>query len=547
MNGGPNRETERLLAFWDALQEGGVHLPDLDPGLAKTVRYLHQNDPSEAVRPEFAAGLRDRLFAGQMSETEGSAVLQAVPYPVPALPVSIERQSSPSGRRTWGWRAAALLVACLGVVALVAGQDRLSDLLTADTPAIPTSTVASIDAPTPSPEPQISVDGMPMYMGNAARTGLADAAGPGDSAAIAWTAQMDKGSAGTPALADGIIYLGSADGHLYAFDAESGKELWAFQGAGPMRTSALIAGDIVVTTAGFAGMDGAVHGVDRVTGEERWSFAVDNQVQSDPLFYDGLVIFGCDDGVVYALNPESGELAWSYQAGGPVSAAAAAGGGQVVFGSGEGVLTAIDAATGTEQWTSSPPSELTGDPGDPNPGHSWSTPLILDRTVFVTYSIATQMAVTPQLVLAVDLETGALQWARDDLLGLRTSLLMPAPDGTIRALSMGSNEALLTTFESGSGNPVGERLVLPETENVSAAGGAIGGDRLYILDGGGNGEGSARLRIFDLADASQVAEVPLPGPGDIGQVDGRRRPPLVIDGSVYVGKNDGTVVAIRDQ
>jgi outer membrane protein assembly factor BamB len=41
----------------------------------------------------------------------------------------------------------------------------------------------------------------------------------------AWSADIGR-TWGSPAIADGIVYIGSLAGRVYAFEAESGDELW---------------------------------------------------------------------------------------------------------------------------------------------------------------------------------------------------------------------------------------------------------------------------------------------------------------------------------
>jgi len=79
----------------------------------------------------------------------------------------------------------------------------------------------------------------------------------------------------SPAYADGIVYVGSWDGRLYAVDAKSGQQRWVFQG----------------------GVDELIH----------------NQqgFQSSPAVAGGVVFSGCRDAHVYALDARTGEQKWN--------------------------------------------------------------------------------------------------------------------------------------------------------------------------------------------------------------------------------------------
>ena len=41
----------------------------------------------------------------------------------------------------------------------------------------------------------------------------------------------------TAAVVDGVVYFGSADGHVYALEAADGKERWRFWASGPILSS----------------------------------------------------------------------------------------------------------------------------------------------------------------------------------------------------------------------------------------------------------------------------------------------------------------------
>lgn len=58
-----------------------------------------------------------------------------------------------------------------------------------------------------------------------------------------------------------------------------------------------------------------VAALDLKTGKEEWSYTTGGRVDSPPLIYQGLAIFGSADGWVYAVRAADGALAWKLQAG----------------------------------------------------------------------------------------------------------------------------------------------------------------------------------------------------------------------------------------
>ncbi len=49
----------------------------------------------------------------------------------------------------------------------------------------------------------------------------------------------------SPTVGEGVAYIGSADGHLYAIDLSTGEERWRFAKDGPVRSTPAVVGDRV--------------------------------------------------------------------------------------------------------------------------------------------------------------------------------------------------------------------------------------------------------------------------------------------------------------
>src|SRR5207344_2567233 len=83
----------------------------------------------------------------------------------------------------------------------------------------------------------------------------------------------------SPAVANGVAYVGSADGNLYALNASTGAFLWSY------------------TTGSFVG--------------------------SSPAVANGVAYVGSVDGNLYALNASTGAFLWSSTTGGAVGSSPA--------------------------------------------------------------------------------------------------------------------------------------------------------------------------------------------------------------------------------
>jgi eukaryotic-like serine/threonine-protein kinase len=61
-----------------------------------------------------------------------------------------------------------------------------------------------------------------MFHGNPAHTGVYDSAGPTQSPTVKWAFHTGGPIVASPAVSDGVVYIASMDGHVYAIDQETG-------------------------------------------------------------------------------------------------------------------------------------------------------------------------------------------------------------------------------------------------------------------------------------------------------------------------------------
>jgi putative pyrroloquinoline-quinone binding quinoprotein len=83
----------------------------------------------------------------------------------------------------------------------------------------------------------------------------------------------------SPAVANGIVYIGSENGNVYAFRAATGAAaLWTFSTGGAVFSSPAVANGVVYIGAG----DGNLYALDAGTGSMLWRAATGNEVNSSP-------------------------------------------------------------------------------------------------------------------------------------------------------------------------------------------------------------------------------------------------------------------------
>jgi len=102
------------------------------------------------------------------------------------------------------------------------------------------------------------------------------------------------------ALADGVVVVGSRDKRLYCLDQATGQPRWTFQTQGEVDSSPVICSDKVV----FGSGDGRIYIVSLTTGKELWSYEIGESITASPAVADGMLIIGSDDGCLYAFIPQ---------------------------------------------------------------------------------------------------------------------------------------------------------------------------------------------------------------------------------------------------
>jgi outer membrane protein assembly factor BamB len=121
----------------------------------------------------------------------------------------------------------------------------------------------------------------------------------------AWRAYLAASTKVTPAVADGVVYVGANDGKLRAIQADTGKELWSADTGAEILAEPLVDGGQVYSANGL----GVVSAYTRA-GKKVWSFTAGDAVYSSPVMADGKVVFGCNDGWLYAVDAATGKRAW---------------------------------------------------------------------------------------------------------------------------------------------------------------------------------------------------------------------------------------------
>lgn len=105
------------------------------------------------------------------------------------------------------------------------------------------------------------------------------------------------------------IYIGSQDGHFYAFVAATGKVAWTFGSGHKIQGTPAVSAD---GSTLFVSGSNNVYSLSSSTGAMKWQFQTGDVVSSSAAIGpDGMVYIGSEDGNLYALTP-TGSLKWKF-------------------------------------------------------------------------------------------------------------------------------------------------------------------------------------------------------------------------------------------
>jgi outer membrane protein assembly factor BamB len=356
--------------------------------------------------------------------------------------------------------------------------------------------------------PAIGTTDWRMFQGGPARTGRTGAAAPPSGVTVAWQRDFDGAVHSSPAVADGLVFVGCRDGSLYACNLETGTPVWSHGTAGEVRSSPAVADGTVVV-----GSDaGGVHALDAETGQLRWRTQTGGEVVSSPAVVGDTVYLGSTDSCVYAIDFDTGDRLWTHETDGAVrsSPAVSPDGEAVYVGGFDGRMYALSAGDGSRRWTHEADRGVYATPAVHADDSSDGT------TVFI--------GGRDETLYALDAATGRDRWTRH-VGWMRSS---PAvADGTV---FVGSDDHYLYAFDAGSGEQQWSLRTGNYVQSSPAV--AVGADPSVVVVGSWDGT----VYAVDAATGDVAWEF------DVG---GKvRASPAVVDGTVLAANSDGRLYAL---
>ena len=152
-----------------------------------------------------------------------------------------------------------------------------------------------------------------------------------------WSFQTRDRVKADPLVEDGVVYIGSYDGHFYALDAKTGKAKWIFPSVGSKKSaSSQFEMPSQAPAAPEAKAEAKPAPVPAVPASPMEPTDVGGFSYSSAAIHNGIIFVGNLDYRLYALDAATGKMLWRYKTEAPVTSSPTVSGTHVYFGSNDG-------------------------------------------------------------------------------------------------------------------------------------------------------------------------------------------------------------------
>ena len=344
---------------------------------------------------------------------------------------------------------------------------------------------------------------------------------------LLWNYSLDN-AVYSPAVSNGVVYVGTSGSNIYALNAENGSQVWNYSANQEAYTSPTIA---VADGAVYVGGFNNVFAINAKNGAQLWNdnYGEDARYFNSPVVVNSVVYSGAQEGGFSSFNAKNGHQIWGYPYDNQsasiiyVTSSAAVANDNVYFAESDQIY-ALNAATGAKLWNYS----IGGDFG--------STPAVANGIVYVctaAYNVGN--------VYALNATDGTKIWSYTTDASISSSpsvangiVYTSSYIGTVYALNATSGVKLWNSTTSSSGGSgdlspivVGNTLYIGSSNGNVYAFNTQSGSKLWnftvgnsslstpAIDNGVLYIGSANGNVYGLRVSSPSPSTPTPSPSSL--------------------------------
>ena len=164
-----------------------------------------------------------------------------------------------------------------------------------------------------------------------------------------WDVQLDGDIWSTPTIKDNTLFIGTFGKKLFALNTSNGQQKWAPFTSGGALASSLLLQD---TTLYFGTLDRRLHAVDSKSGMQKWKSEVEagSWFWAKPVITNDVVYAPCLDGKVYAVDADNGNLRFEFDLKAPISSSPVLVGNSLIVATKEGKVYTINTERNQENF-----------------------------------------------------------------------------------------------------------------------------------------------------------------------------------------------------
>lgn len=340
----------------------------------------------------------------------------------------------------------------------------------------------------------------PMFRGEPSLRGVAATPLP-DDLTLRWSFATGGPAKSSAAIADGRVFIGSADGNVYALELATGKQVWSFKTEDIIEaTPCIVDGTVYIGSS-----DTFFYALDAKTGALRWKYQTGDKILGGANWLLGpdkavRIVVGSYDGKLYCFEPATGKSLWTYETSNYINGAPAVAQGRIIFGGCDAILHSVDAE-----------GKAMGDT-DAGAYIAGSVAIAGNCAYFGHYG---------DEVLAIDFVAGKVLWRFKE----REFPFFSSPAVTDKVVVIGGRDKRLYCLDRDTGVKRWEFATKAKVDSSPV----ICGDKIVV------GSDDGRLYVVSLATGKELWSY------EIGK--SLASSPAVADGMVIIGSDDGSVYA----
>jgi outer membrane protein assembly factor BamB len=324
-----------------------------------------------------------------------------------------------------------------------------------------------------------------------------------DPLTVRWKFATNDEIKSSPAIDEGIVFIGSVDSNVYSIDLENGNQVWAYKTNGAVEATACVVEGLVF----IGSSDSFLYALDAKTGLLKWKYETGGKILGSANWIrcddgeDILIIVGSYDNKLHCLSSSDGKVVWTYETDSYVNGTAAVENNKIAFGGCDGMIHIVSAKDGSEIKRIDAGAYIAG------------SATILDGHAYVgNYD---------NVFMKADIKSGQVLWKYTE----SDSPYYSSPAVTDGVVVFGGRDNRVHCLETDNGKKIWTFQTLGEVDSSPV----ICGDKIVV------GCEDGRLYMLKLLDGSKIWSF------ETGQAISSS--PAVVDDTVVIGCDDGYVYA----